>query len=112
MKTYIKLSDQSMQPNQAPVVMAESQLEIEEPSFYHVVLLNDDYTPMDFVIEVLINLFQKSYNDAHDIMMQVHHRQRGIAGTYAREIAQEKMNQVLLSAKANDFPLNCLIERV
>lgn len=107
-----KLSDQPSQPDNTSVILIEPLLDLKEPDFYHVILLNDDYTPMDFVLEVLMNLFNKNHHDAYAIMMEVHTQEKGIAGTYMREIAEEKMNQVLLSAQANDFPLNCMIERV
>lgn len=104
----IKLSQQS---DVAPLVLDDSETDLQEPQLYDVILLNDDYTPMDFVIEVLMYLFQKNYNDAYAIMMQVHQQSRGIAGTYTREIAEEKVHQVIYAAQNNEFPLDCLIER-
>lgn len=98
------------QPATQPQIAKETELALQEPSLYHVILLNDDYTPMDFVIEILMHLFHKNYDDAHAIMMQVHVQERGIAGTYSREIAEEKINQVNYSAQANDFPLTCILE--
>lgn len=105
-----KVEQQSSQPNAPPQVVEKAETELQEPSLYHVVLLNDDYTPMNFVIDLLMQLFQKNYDDAHAIMMQVHEREQGIAGTYPYEIAEEKMRQVNLSAQANEFPLTSVIE--
>lgn len=92
-------------------VLTESVTELAKPSMYHVVLLNDDYTPMNFVIELLMGLFQKDYQQAYDITLEVHHQERGIAGTFSYEIATEKAKQVVMSAKANDFPLQCSLEK-
>lgn len=106
------MADSSPSKQQNTVVLIEQDTEVEEPSLYHVVLLNDDYTPMDFVIDLLMSIFDKDYTQAYDITMQVHHQQRGIAGTYAYEIAKEKVNQVAMSAQANEFPLSCITEKV
>lgn len=103
-------SNQLPNPDTTPSIVVDPETELREPVFYHVILLNDDYTPMNFVIEILMQLFQKNYEDAYAIMMQVHQQERGIAGTYPREIAEEKMYQVIHSAQANEFPLHCVIE--
>ncbi len=94
------------------LVLSEQKVELEPPKLYHVILLNDDYTPMDFVVEVLMKFFSKNLEEAYEIMLSVHQHNRGIAGTFAKEIAIEKRNQTILSAKANQFPLNCVIEAV
>lgn len=91
-------------------IVTEQEIDIAEPVFYHVILLNDDYTPMNFVIEILIKYFQKNYDDAHALTMQVHHQQRAVAGTYPIEIAQEKAAKVCSIAALNDFPLRCITE--
>ncbi len=103
----IKLNQQT---DASPVIEADSDTELQEPSQYAVIFLNDDYTPMDFVIEILMHLFQKDYPNAFAIMMQVHEHGRGIAGTYPKEIAEEKVHQVAYVAQANEFPLTCVIE--
>lgn len=107
----IKQSRQSSRPDDSPLVVIEVENALQEPAFYHVILLNDDYTPMDFVIRVLMELFHKNYDNAYAIMMEVHELQRGIAGTYSREIAEEKRESVLMAAEANGFPLNCIVEQ-
>lgn len=86
------------------------EIEIIEPKMYHVVLLNDDYTPMDFVIEILMAVFNKDYQQAQSIMLNVHYQQRGIAGTYTHEIATEKMNKTNKIAAMNEYPLQTVIE--
>lgn len=84
----------------------------QPPSMYHVVMLNDDFTPMGFVVAILMDVFHKTPEQAKDIMLQVHHEKRGIAGTYTKEIAQEKSDRTKQIARASDFPLNCIIEAV
>ncbi len=81
-----------------------------EPTQYHVVLLNDDYTTMAFVIEVLEHVFQKSPAEAYQIMMQVHQHGRGIAGTYAWEVAETKAETVVELATEAGFPLKAVVE--
>jgi len=83
---------------------------IKEPEQYRVILLNDHYTTMDFVIEVLMVIFHKSIEDANKIMLDVHKKGRGIVGVYTWDIAVTKSEQVLTAAKANQFPLLCIVE--
>ncbi len=85
-------------------------LELEEPKMYKVLLHNDDYTSMEFVIDVLMGIFHKSYEEAEQIMLQIHQKGRGICGVYTFEIAQTKVNQVKQKAKQNEFPLLATVE--
>lgn len=94
------------------LVLSDVEQVVEPPKLYNVVLLNDDYTPMDFVVEILMKFFAKDLEQAYEIMLSVHQQNRGIAGVYPKEIAIEKRNQTILSAKANQFPLNCIVEAV
>ena len=84
--------------------------ETKEPSQYGVVLLNDDYTPMDFVVEVLETLFQKSPAEAYRVMMQVHREGRGLAGIYPWEVAETKVDALLTRARDAGHPLQAVIE--
>ena len=86
------------------------ELEIEEPKMFQVLLHNDDYTSMDFVVEVLIGIFHKSQAQAEHIMFQIHDTERAVCGLYTLEIAQTKTQQVKLKAKQNEFPLLATIE--
>ena len=88
----------------------QGSISISEPNKYHVYLLNDDYTSMDFVIDILIRIFHKSYADAQRIMMQVHQVQRGLCGTYSYEIAETKVHQVSSLARESGFPLKAVME--
>jgi ATP-dependent Clp protease adaptor protein ClpS len=81
------------------------------PSLYKVLLLNDDFTPREFVVHVLQKYFKKSENDAIQIMLHVHHKGVGVAGVYTFEIAETKAFQVNEYSKKNKYPLKCTIER-
>jgi ATP-dependent Clp protease adaptor protein ClpS len=81
-----------------------------EPTLYQVVLLNDDYSTMDFVIHVLESIFQKSPAEAYRVMMQVHINGRGVAGVYPFEIAETKADKVAALAQEAGFPLRATIE--
>ena len=84
----------------------------KEPALYGVVLLNDDYTPMEFVVDVLESIFQKSPAEAYRIMMQVHLGGRGVAGIYSWEIAETKVDTLLTRARTEGYPLQATIEDV
>jgi len=88
----------------------ELALELEEPQMYKVLLHNDDYTSMDFVIDVLIGIFHKSHAQAEQIMLQIHEKDKAICGVYSFEIAETKAQQVKQKAKENEFPLLATIE--
>jgi ATP-dependent Clp protease adaptor protein ClpS len=86
--------------------------EFKHPDEFLVLLLNDDYTTMDFVVDILMYVFHKSLQDAQCIMMDVHRKGRGAVGTYSYDIAVTKVNQVHAMARQNQFPLKCAIERI
>ncbi|MBI3593228.1 MAG: ATP-dependent Clp protease adapter ClpS [Nitrospirae bacterium] len=83
----------------------------EKPSLYKVILLNDDYTTMDFVVHILETVFNKSPVEATQIMLQVHRNGSGIAGIYTHEIAETKVSAVHEFAVKNRFPLKCTLEK-
>lgn len=85
---------------------------LKEPGDYTVVLLNDDYTTQDFVVEILKLIFHKNDDEAVRIMMNVHRKGRGAAGVYTWDIAMTKANQVHDLARLNDFPLRCIVEEI
>ena len=92
-------------------VSSETDQEIEEPPLYKVMLLNDDYTSMEFVVEVLVYVFQKSSDEAFQIMLNVHRNGVGICGIYPYEIAETKVDTVETLARENGHPLKCIMER-
>ena len=83
---------------------------LKEPDEYLVILLNDDFTSADFVVEVLMAIFSKSYEDANLIMLDVHKKGKGIVGLYSWDIAVTKVEQVHTAARANEYPLRCIVE--
>ena len=97
--------------NQGSVV-TEDLIELREPRLYKVLLHNDDYTSMEFVISILETVFNKSAPDATKIMLNVHNEGRGIAGVYTREISETKISIVHQLAEKNGFPLRCSMEIV
>ena len=88
-----------------------TQTTIDEPGQFHVYLLNDDYTPMDFVTEILKIIFRKSPADAEAVMLKIHEDGKGIAGTYAHEIAEQKAIETTAQARSQGHPLNCTVEK-
>jgi ATP-dependent Clp protease adaptor protein ClpS len=82
----------------------------KRPVRYRVILHNDDYTTMEFVVSVLILFFSKSEDDATRIMLEVHHQGRGVAGTYVRDVAESKADNVEKHARMQGFPLKCTAE--
>ena len=91
-------------------VKERTDVKKQDPTLYKVVLLNDDYTPMDFVVHVLESLFQKSPAEAFRIMMQVHVNGRGIAGIYPWEVAETKADKVASLANEAGHPLRATLE--
>jgi ATP-dependent Clp protease adaptor protein ClpS len=83
----------------------------KKPSLYKVLLLNDDYTPMEFVVHILERFFQKNRQEATDIMLHVHRRGVGICGVFTYEVAETKVAQVMDFARANEQPLQCTLEK-
>ncbi|MDR2095141.1 MAG: ATP-dependent Clp protease adapter ClpS [Treponema sp.] len=84
---------------------------LKEPDYYRVVLLNDNYTTMDFVVEILMSIFHKNEEEAERIMLDVHRKGRGVVGVYTLDIAQTKVNQVHTLARKREFPLKCIVEK-
>jgi ATP-dependent Clp protease adaptor protein ClpS len=85
---------------------------LKEPEEYRVILLNDHYTTMDFVVEVLMVIFHKNAEDASRIMLDVHRKGKGIVGVYPWDIAATKADQVHAAAREHEFPLRCIVEQI
>lgn len=92
-------------------VLTEEVIETKEPPLFKVLLHNDDYTTMEFVVSILVNIFQKSRHDATAIMLNVHNEGVGIAGVFTREVCETKIVIVHELAKKNGFPLRCTMEK-
>jgi ATP-dependent Clp protease adaptor protein ClpS len=92
-------------------VVAERQLQrVEPPPVYQVVLLNDDYTPMEFVVMVLQHYFRHDLDAATQIMLKIHHEGRGVCGVFTRDVAATKVELVLAAARRAGHPLQCIME--
>ncbi len=89
---------------------ADEKIKLQKPKMYKVVLHNDDYTSMEFVVEILIEVFSKTPAEATKIMLDVHHKGKGIVGVYTYDIANTKVKMVEELAKIHDFPLKASIE--
>lgn len=93
-------------------VLTDKRQEVDEPSLYKVILHNDDYTTMDFVVLVLEVIFHKNSLEANRIMLNVHQQGAGLAGVYPRDVAETKVIMVHELARQKEFPLKCSIEKV
>ena len=91
--------------------LTTDKTEIRRPSLFKVLLHNDDYTPMDFVVMILETIFNKSHEDSVQIMLSVHQSGIGNCGVYTYEVAEIKKQKVLQISKENEYPLKCSIER-
>lgn len=92
-------------------VIAKTRPQTKKPSLYRVLLLNDDYTPMEFVVHILQKFFNKSTDDATRIMLHVHQHGVGECGVYTYEVAETKVTQVMDFARKNQHPLQCVMEK-
>ncbi len=89
----------------------KTKVAIKKPSLYRVVMLNDDYTPMDFVVHILQTYFHKTIAEATDIMLHIHNKGSAICGIYTFEVAETKAEQVRQAVARNQHPLKCTIEK-
>ncbi|WGF88358.1 ATP-dependent Clp protease adapter ClpS [Marinivivus vitaminiproducens] len=92
-------------------VVTKTRAKTQKPSLYKVLMLNDDYTPMEFVVGVLERFFSKSPEDATRIMLQVHQKGVGVCGVYTYEVAETKVTQVIDHARQHQHPLQCTMEK-
>jgi ATP-dependent Clp protease adaptor protein ClpS len=100
----------SREGGQGAVVAERKTARTKPPSLYQVVMLNDDYTPMEFVVMVLQHYFQRDLETATHIMLKIHHEGRGVCGVYPKDIAATKVELVLAAARRDGHPLQCIME--
>ena len=100
-----------MLPQREELPVAESEEKTEEPPLFRVLLHNDDYTTMDFVVQVLQTIFNMPENQAIQVMLNVHVKGIGIAGVYTYEVAEMKVAKTTAMAREQEFPLLCTIEK-
>lgn len=96
---------------QGAATVTETKPKLQKPSLYRVLILNDDYTPMEFVVLVLQDVFNKSREDAMRIMLHVHNHGVGVCGVYPFEVAETKVTRVMDAARKNQHPLQCVMEK-
>ena len=105
-------SEPDHEDSEGGLAVATSKPELKRPSMYRVLMVNDDYTPMDFVIEVLRKFFGMDVEKATQIMFAVHTQGKGVCGIFSRDIAETKAAQVVQYARENQHPLMCDVEKV
>ncbi|MCY4485325.1 MAG: ATP-dependent Clp protease adaptor ClpS [Spirochaetaceae bacterium] len=104
------MAEQATPPAPDPVDLPDSDEEVREPPRYEVLMHNDHYTTMDFVVSVLEGIFYKSPSEATRIMLAIHRHGAGRCGVYTREVAEMKVEQVHRLARKNEFPLRCSMQ--
>lgn len=104
-------SKQPALPNDGGTAIEEAQPKVKQPPLYKVLMLNDDFTPMDFVVVVLKTFFSMSTEKATEVMLHVHTRGVGVCGVFTRDVAETKAAQVVQYAREHQHPLRCAVER-
>ena len=99
-------------PEFSHLALDEKKSKIQKPPLYNVVLVNDDFTPMEFVVDILITIFGMSKSKATKVMFEVHTEGKAICGVYTHEIAETKVSQVTTVAKQQQHPLLCTMEKI
>ena len=105
------MSDSQRHDSDDGLALKEARPELKEPQLYKVVLLNDDYTPMEFVVKLLEKLFGMDREKATRVMLHIHTQGKGVCGVFTFEIAETKVAQVNEYARQNEHPLKCTLER-
>ena len=114
MEIYLSNDDDNTDDNDGGAdtgVITRTRTKVKKPSLYRVLLLNDDYTPMEFVIHVLERFFQKSEEQATQVMLHVHNSGVGECGVFTYEVAETKVTQVMDFARKHQHPLQCVMEK-
>ena len=90
--------------------LSKPDVSLQDPVLYKVIILNDDYTTVDFVVEILLTIFHKTYQEAVELTYDVHHKGSGVCGTYTYDIATTKIKEAKKEAKKDGFPLRLICE--
>ena len=93
------------------LLLAEPKVKTKRPSLFKVVLLNDDYTPMDFVVFLLKDIFHRTHEESIGIMLEIHHKGEGVCGVFTRDVAETKAELVITLSRRNEYPLQCRVEK-
>lgn len=110
MENYFLITSSDDSEHSEGVLVEVAQPKLKKPPLYKVILLNDDFTPMEFVVAVLKDIFGRNDEEAVQIMLHVHEKGVGICGVYTREIAETKVELVMQAATNNQHPLQCSME--
>ena len=102
----------SINPKIDTITAVKEKIRVKEPERYKVIFINDDFTPMEFVMKLLMDIFHHPEDPAKEIMLKVHSEGKGIAGVYFFEIAEQKASDTADEAKENEYPLKITIERI
>mgnify|MGYP001197547627 CR=1 FL=1 len=108
MSKFIKNTDQYNKV----LIKKSTKKKLKRPSLYKIIMLNDNYTPMDFVVYLLKTFFQKNHNEASKIMLEVHNKGAATCGIFTFEIAETKILKVINTSRNNGFPLLCILEKI
>ena len=111
LKLILRMENEDSSEGEGSLAVAEQKPELKRPQMYRVVLLNDDYTPMEFVVLVLKRFFNMDIDQATRVMLHVHQKGVGVCGTFSYEVAETKVTQVMDFARKNDHPLQCTLEK-
>ena len=103
--------DRDRETRHGTSVVTRTKAKAKKPSLYKVLMLNDDYTPMEFVVHCLERFFQKTREEATQIMLHVHQKGVGVCGVFSYEVAETKVTQVMDFARQNQHPLQCTLEK-
>mgnify|MGYP000721116235 CR=1 FL=1 len=107
----IKITSDLPSRHHDDLMVLEPKIKTARPPFFKVVMLNDDFTPMEFVVEVLKTIFRHAHEDAVAIMVQIHQKGAGVCGVFTRDVAETKAEIVIALARQNEYPLQCVIEK-
>jgi ATP-dependent Clp protease adaptor protein ClpS len=107
---FLNMSDREQIQNNDGLAVEESKPKLKRPSMYKVIILNDDYTPMEFVVQVLESFFNMDREKATRVMLHVHTRGVGVCGVFTKDVAETKVSQVNDYSRSNQHPLMCTME--
>lgn len=99
------------QEDSGDLLLLEPKTKTRLPPMYKVIMHNDDYTPMDFVVEMLKGIFRMQHEDAISVMLQIHHQGCGLCGIFTRDVAETKIELVMHRAHEHEYPLQCTLEQ-
>lgn len=107
----VRASGEERDAKPGGLLLVEPEVKTKRPPYFKVVLMNDDYTPMDFVVFILKDIFRKSHEDAVHTMLEIHHQGQSICGVYTRDVAETKAELVITLARRSEYPLQCRVEK-